>query len=62
MAATARHSGIGHLICMVEGSGDPSAVQDNITRFGAEVLPLLPGRATTPADPGTAGGPTPASC
>ena len=44
MAATARRTGISHLICMVEGSGDPAAVRENIARLGAEVLPLLPGR------------------
>jgi alkanesulfonate monooxygenase SsuD/methylene tetrahydromethanopterin reductase-like flavin-dependent oxidoreductase (luciferase family) len=48
MAATARRTGIGHLICMVEGSGDPVAVQENIARLGAEVLPRLPGRAGAP--------------
>jgi alkanesulfonate monooxygenase SsuD/methylene tetrahydromethanopterin reductase-like flavin-dependent oxidoreductase (luciferase family) len=45
MTATARSAGIDHLICMVEGDGDPAAVQENIARLGAEVLPLLPGRA-----------------
>ena len=45
MAATAESTGIDHLICMVEGSGDPAAVQENIARLGAEVLPVLPGRA-----------------
>jgi alkanesulfonate monooxygenase SsuD/methylene tetrahydromethanopterin reductase-like flavin-dependent oxidoreductase (luciferase family) len=44
MAATARRTGIEHLICMVEGSGDPAAVRENIARLGAEVLPRLPGR------------------
>jgi alkanesulfonate monooxygenase SsuD/methylene tetrahydromethanopterin reductase-like flavin-dependent oxidoreductase (luciferase family) len=45
MTATARSAGIDHLICMVEGAGDPAAVQENIARLGAEVLPLLLGRA-----------------
>ena len=45
MAATAQRTGITHLLCMVEGSGDPAAVQENIARLGAEVLPLLPGRS-----------------
>jgi alkanesulfonate monooxygenase SsuD/methylene tetrahydromethanopterin reductase-like flavin-dependent oxidoreductase (luciferase family) len=48
MAATVRRTGIRHLICMVEGSGEPAAVRDNIARLGAEVLPLLPGRASSP--------------
>jgi alkanesulfonate monooxygenase SsuD/methylene tetrahydromethanopterin reductase-like flavin-dependent oxidoreductase (luciferase family) len=44
MATTVLRTGIGHLICMVEGSGERSAVLENIARLGAEVLPLLPGR------------------
>jgi alkanesulfonate monooxygenase SsuD/methylene tetrahydromethanopterin reductase-like flavin-dependent oxidoreductase (luciferase family) len=48
MAATARNTGITHLLCMVEGSGDPAAVQENIARLGAEVLPMLPGRDLGP--------------
>jgi hypothetical protein len=44
MAATARRTGIDHLICMVGGSGDPAAVREDIARLGAEVLPRLPGR------------------
>ena len=47
MTATAQRTGISHLICMVEGSGDPPAVQENIARLG-EILPLLPGRAARP--------------
>ena len=43
MAETARRTGITHLLCMVEGSGDPAALQENIARLGAEVLPLRPG-------------------
>jgi alkanesulfonate monooxygenase SsuD/methylene tetrahydromethanopterin reductase-like flavin-dependent oxidoreductase (luciferase family) len=56
MAATARRTGISHLVCMVEGSGDPAAVQENIARLGAEVLPLLPGRADSPLGPPGSGG------
>jgi ketosteroid isomerase-like protein len=41
MTATAASTGIEHLICMVEGAGDPAAVRDNIARLGAEVLPRL---------------------
>lgn len=44
MTATAHNTGIDHLICMVEGSGTPAAIQENIARLGAEVLPRLPGR------------------
>ncbi len=44
MVATTRRTGIEHLICMVEGSGDLAAVRENIARLGAEVLPRLPGR------------------
>ena len=61
MAATARSTGIDHLICMVEGAGDPAAVQENIARLGAEVLPLLPGRAGSPPVPGTGAGAAPAA-
>jgi alkanesulfonate monooxygenase SsuD/methylene tetrahydromethanopterin reductase-like flavin-dependent oxidoreductase (luciferase family) len=46
MAATARTTGIAHLLCMVEGAGDPAAVLENIAQLGAEVLPALPGRGT----------------
>jgi alkanesulfonate monooxygenase SsuD/methylene tetrahydromethanopterin reductase-like flavin-dependent oxidoreductase (luciferase family) len=60
MAATARRTGITHLICMVEGSGDPAAVQENIARLGAEVLPLLPGRDGSPPAPGAGAGAAPA--
>jgi len=49
MTATARRTGIGHLICMVEGSGDESSVLENIARLGAEVLPRLPGRGGGPS-------------
>jgi alkanesulfonate monooxygenase SsuD/methylene tetrahydromethanopterin reductase-like flavin-dependent oxidoreductase (luciferase family) len=56
MAATARRTGIDHLICMVEGSGDPAAVQENIARLGAEVLPRLPGRGDSPTAPDTGTG------
>jgi alkanesulfonate monooxygenase SsuD/methylene tetrahydromethanopterin reductase-like flavin-dependent oxidoreductase (luciferase family) len=53
MAETARHTGITHLLCMVEGSGDPAAVEENIARLGAEVLPTLPGRdLSRPSAPG----------
>jgi hypothetical protein len=34
-------TGVRHLILMVEGGGDPSRTETNITRLGAEVLPRL---------------------
>lgn len=52
MAATAQGTRIGHLICTVEGAGDPAAVRENIARLGAEVLPLLPGRISSRPTPG----------
>ncbi len=58
MAATVQNTGIDHLICMVEGAGDPAAVQENIARLGAEVLPLLPGRGSPPV-PGPGAGAAP---
>jgi alkanesulfonate monooxygenase SsuD/methylene tetrahydromethanopterin reductase-like flavin-dependent oxidoreductase (luciferase family) len=59
MAATVQNTGIDHLVCMVEGAGDPAAVQENIARLGAEVLPLLPGRGSPPV-PGPGAGAAPA--
>lgn len=44
MTATARRTGIDHLICMVEGSDDPAAVRQNIARLDAEIAPRLPGQ------------------
>jgi alkanesulfonate monooxygenase SsuD/methylene tetrahydromethanopterin reductase-like flavin-dependent oxidoreductase (luciferase family) len=61
MAATTRRTGIEHLICMVEGSGDPAAVQENIARLGAEVLPRLPGRDNQPPPPGASAAAQPAA-
>jgi alkanesulfonate monooxygenase SsuD/methylene tetrahydromethanopterin reductase-like flavin-dependent oxidoreductase (luciferase family) len=60
MTATAQRTGISHLICMVEGSGSRAAILENIARLGAEVLPLLPGRAAGPPGPGTGESETPA--
>ena len=60
MAATTRRTGIEHLIRMVEGSGDPAAVQENIARLGAEVLPRLPGRNGSPPALGAGAGTSPA--
>ncbi len=41
MAATIERTGIGHLLCMVEGGGRPERTVDNIARLGAAVLPAL---------------------
>jgi len=41
MAATIEHTDIRHLLCMVEGAGDPARTRENIARLGAEVLPVL---------------------
>ncbi len=41
LAATAQRTGIGHIILLVEGAGDRTRTLENITRLGAEVLPLL---------------------
>jgi hypothetical protein len=38
---TAKNTGIGHFILMVEGLGEHRRTLENIRRFGAEVLPLL---------------------
>ncbi|MDQ3760329.1 MAG: LLM class flavin-dependent oxidoreductase [Actinomycetota bacterium] len=45
LAATARRTGIGHFIFMVEGAGDRVRTLENITRLGAEILPHLRDRA-----------------
>ncbi|TMS00461.1 LLM class flavin-dependent oxidoreductase [Nonomuraea basaltis] len=41
LLTTAKNTGIGHFILMVEGLGDHRRTVENIRRFGAEVLPLL---------------------
>jgi alkanesulfonate monooxygenase SsuD/methylene tetrahydromethanopterin reductase-like flavin-dependent oxidoreductase (luciferase family) len=41
LTATMARTGIRHLILMVEGAGDPTRTQENITRLGHEVLPAL---------------------
>ena len=41
MAATIERTGVRHLLCMVEGAGDPARTRENIARLGAEVLPVL---------------------
>jgi hypothetical protein len=56
LADTARRTGIGHFILMVEGAGDRTRTLANITRLGAEVLPALRDRPITAvARPTTAG-------
>jgi hypothetical protein len=51
LADTARHTGIGHFILMVEGAGDRTRTLANITRLGAEVLPQLRDRSRLPGQP-----------
>lgn len=41
LAATARRTGIDHVILLVEGAGDRARTLENIFRLGAEVLPEL---------------------
>ncbi|MGH3686781.1 MAG: LLM class flavin-dependent oxidoreductase [Pseudonocardiaceae bacterium] len=41
LRTTAHRTGIGHVILMVEGTGDRTRTLENITRLGAEVLPHL---------------------
>ncbi len=41
MAATMEDTGIRHLLCMVEGAGNPARTRENIARLGAEVMPVL---------------------
>ncbi|HEX4100572.1 MAG: LLM class flavin-dependent oxidoreductase [Pseudonocardiaceae bacterium] len=41
LRTTAQRTGIGHLILLVEGTGDRARTLENITRLGAEVLPSL---------------------
>ncbi len=41
LAATARRTGIGHVILLVEGAGDRTRTLENIARLGAEIFPHL---------------------
>jgi hypothetical protein len=41
MATTVERTGVRHLILMVEGGGDATRTQDNMTRLGTQVLPRL---------------------
>jgi hypothetical protein len=54
MAVTIERTGIRHLLCLAEGAGDPARTAENITRLGAEVLPVLRRRFGRPGqDDGT---------
>jgi hypothetical protein len=55
MAATIQATGVRHLLCMAEGAGNPDRTVENITRLGAEVLPVLRRRFGHPGQPGVAG-------
>jgi alkanesulfonate monooxygenase SsuD/methylene tetrahydromethanopterin reductase-like flavin-dependent oxidoreductase (luciferase family) len=48
MAATVQRTGISHLVVMAEGAGDLARTRENIARLGAEVLPGLRQRVSTP--------------
>jgi hypothetical protein len=48
LATTARCTGIGHVILLVEGAGDRTRTLENVRRLGAEILPHLRHR-TQPA-------------
>ena len=41
LAATARHTGISHVILLLEGAGDRAHTREKIIRLGGEVLPQL---------------------
>jgi alkanesulfonate monooxygenase SsuD/methylene tetrahydromethanopterin reductase-like flavin-dependent oxidoreductase (luciferase family) len=41
LATTARRTGIGHVILLIEGTGDRTRTLENITRLGTEILPHL---------------------
>ncbi|MEU8271464.1 LLM class flavin-dependent oxidoreductase [Sphaerisporangium sp. NPDC049002] len=41
MLATIKRTGVRHLILMVEGAGDPALTHQNLSRLGAEVLPVV---------------------
>jgi Luciferase-like monooxygenase len=41
LADAITQTGVRHVLLMVEGAGDPAATVENITRFGAEILPRL---------------------
>jgi alkanesulfonate monooxygenase SsuD/methylene tetrahydromethanopterin reductase-like flavin-dependent oxidoreductase (luciferase family) len=60
MAATVETTGVRHLLRMAEGGGDPARTVENITRLGAEVLPVLRRRFGCPGQgqAATASGPS----
>jgi hypothetical protein len=43
LTSTTCRTGIDHVILLVEGAGDRARTLENITRLGAEILPLLQG-------------------
>jgi alkanesulfonate monooxygenase SsuD/methylene tetrahydromethanopterin reductase-like flavin-dependent oxidoreductase (luciferase family) len=58
LAESVAATGVHRVLLMPEGTGDPTATHDNITRLGTEVAPLLrnltPAAATgTPGSPGS---------
>lgn len=65
LLATARRTGISHLILMVQAGGDPARDRETIAGFGAEVLPRLRrqlgGRLPDAAAPAPANGTDPAT-
>ena len=59
MAATIETTGIRHLLCLVEGAGDPAQTLENIARLGADVLPELRQRFGSGHGQGQAAGTAP---
>jgi alkanesulfonate monooxygenase SsuD/methylene tetrahydromethanopterin reductase-like flavin-dependent oxidoreductase (luciferase family) len=53
LRACAERTGIRHVIMMVEGTGCRDGTMATIARLGAEVLPRLRGRVSSPAVPGS---------
>jgi alkanesulfonate monooxygenase SsuD/methylene tetrahydromethanopterin reductase-like flavin-dependent oxidoreductase (luciferase family) len=41
LRASARRTGIGHVLLMVEGTGDPARTRETVLRVGAELAPML---------------------
>ncbi len=49
LTETVETTGVGHVVLLVDCTGDPVRTRENIARLGAEVLPYLPGRAASTA-------------